>query len=149
MNKAILIGNLTRDPEQRMTNGGVAVCTVSIAVQRRFANQQGERQADFFNIVTWRALAENCGKYLRKGSKVGVSGPIQNRSYEAQDGTKRYVTEIIAEEVEFLDRAPQTGGSDYRSSEPRSAAPRQQMHAVPFGEESAFGDAVEDDMLPF
>ena len=80
MNRAILIGNLTRDPDVRMTNGGISVCTFSIAVQRRFPNQQGERQADFFNIVCWRALAENCGKYLKKGSKVCATGPIQNRS---------------------------------------------------------------------
>ena len=99
MNRATLIGNLTRDPDLRMTNGGVSVCTFSIAVQRRFANQQGERPADFFNIVCWRGLADNCGKYLHKGSKVGVHGSIQNRRYEAQDGTKRYVTEIIADEV--------------------------------------------------
>ena len=99
-----------------MTNGGVSVCTFSIAVQRRFANQQGERPADFFNIVCWRGLADNCGKYLHKGSKVGVHGSIQNRSYEAQDGTKRYVTEIIADEVEFLERAGQNADRGHQSA---------------------------------
>ena len=142
MNRATLIGNLTRDPEVRMTNGGISVCTFSVAVQRRFANQQGERQADFFNIVAWRALADNCGRYLKKGSKVFVAGPLQNRTYEAQDGSKRYVTEIIADEVEFLDRAP---GS--QSNEPRSDAPP--IHAEPFGSASGFGDAIEDEELPF
>ena len=141
MNRAILIGNLTRDPDVRMTNGGISVCTFSIAVQRRFPNQQGERQADFFNIVCWRALAENCGKYLKKGSKVCATGPIQNRSYEANDGTKRYVTEIVAEEVEFLDRPGQNNG------EPRSQAP--QASAPSFGSASGFGEAVDDDELPF
>ncbi len=106
MNKAILIGNLTRDPEARQTPSGVSVCSFSIAVNRRFANAQGERQADFFTIVTWRGLADNCARYLKKGSKVAVCGAIQNRTYDAQDGTKRYITEIIAEDVQFLDRAP-------------------------------------------
>ena len=77
MNKAALIGNITRDPDQRVTGSGVAVCTFTVAVQRRFANAAGERQADFIPVVCWRGLAENCGKYLRKGSKVGVIGSIR------------------------------------------------------------------------
>ena len=140
MNRATLIGNLTRDPDLRMTNGGVSVCTFSIAVQRRFANQQGERPADFFNIVCWRGLADNCGKYLHKGSKVGVHGSIQNRSYEAQDGTKRYVTEIIADEVEFLERAGQNADRGHQVPPPPEPA---------FGNSGlGFGDTVEDDELP-
>lgn len=102
MNKVILIGNLTRDPELNTTPSGVSVCKFSIAVQRRFVNSEGEREADFINIVAWRGLGENCHKYLRKGSKAAVVGNIQTRSYEADDGTKRYVTEIVAEEVEFV-----------------------------------------------
>lgn len=102
MNKVTLIGNLTKDPEQTTTNSGVNVTRFSIAVQRRFENAEGERIADFFNIVAWRGLGDNCFKYLKKGSKVAVLGEIQNRNYEAQDGTKRYVTEIIASEVEFV-----------------------------------------------
>ena len=102
MNSIFLIGNLTRDPDLRRTGSGTAVCTFSIAVQRRFADAQGQRPADFFNIVAWRALAENCGEYLQKGSKVAVRGALQNRSYQAQDGSKRSVTEIIADEVVFL-----------------------------------------------
>jgi single-strand DNA-binding protein len=142
LNRATLIGNLTRDPEVRMTNGGISVCTFSVAVQRRFANAQGERQADFFNVVAWRALADNCGRYLKKGSKVFVAGPLQNRTYEAQDGNKRYVTEIVADEVEFLDRAPGT-----QSGEPRADTPS--VHSEPFGSASGFGDAIEDEELPF
>lgn len=103
MNRVTMIGRLTRDPEQRQTYSGVAVCTFNIAVQRRFTDQNGNKLADFFNIVTWRGLAENCGKYLSKGSRVGVHGNLQTRSYEVDDGTKRTVTEIIAEEVEFLE----------------------------------------------
>jgi len=102
MNKAFLIGNLTRDPELTQTTNGIAVCRFSIAVQREFMNSEGERDADFFNIVAWRNTAENCNKYLKKGSKVAVMGTIQNRSYDAQDGTKRYVTEIVADKVEFV-----------------------------------------------
>jgi single-strand DNA-binding protein len=102
MNKIIIIGNLTKDPEARATTSGISVCSFTVAVQRRFANQQGERGADFIPVVVWRAQADNCAKYLSKGSKVAVSGSIQTRNYEAQDGTKRYVTEIIADEVEFL-----------------------------------------------
>ncbi len=140
MNRATLIGNLTRDPELRMTQNGVSVCTFSIAVQRRFANQQGERPADFFNIVCWRGLADNCGKYLKKGSKVGVCGSIQNRTYEAQDGTKRYITEIIADEVEFLERV---GQNAERNAPGPAAEPSFDQHAL------GFGDTVEDDELPF
>ena len=102
MNKVFLIGNLTRDPEVTNTNTGIPVCRMSIAVGRNFRNTEGEREVDYFNIVVWRTLGENCGKYLRKGSKVAVCGNIQNRSFEGQDGTKRYFTEIVAEDIEFL-----------------------------------------------
>ena len=100
MNKVILIGNLTRDPELSETPSGVAVCKFSIAVNK--STSDGERTADYFNIVTWRGQAENCGKYLAKGRKVAIVGTLQNRSYEDKDGNKRTVTEIVANEVEFL-----------------------------------------------
>ena len=102
MNKVILIGNLTKDPEITTTTNGVSVCRFSIAVSRRFANADGNRDTDFLNIVVWRGLADNCHKFLKKGSKVGVVGSLQTRSYDATDGSKRYVTEIVADEVEFL-----------------------------------------------
>lgn len=141
MNKAIVIGNITRDPDVRMTGSGISVCTFTVAVQRRFANQNGERQADFIPVVCWRGLAENCGKYLKKGSKVGVCGSIQTRNYEAQDGTKRYVTEIIADEVEFLERAGQNADRGHQAPPPPEPA---------FGNSGlGFGDTVEDDELPF
>lgn len=104
MNKAMLIGNLTRDPDLRTTPSGTSVCNFTLAVSRRFSNQQGEREADFIPIVVWRTQAENCAKYLRKGSQVAISGSIQTRNYEAQDGSRRYVTEIVADEVKFLSR---------------------------------------------
>jgi len=114
MNKAILVGNLTRDPELSTIPNGTAVCKFAIAVNRRFADAEGNRQTDFFNIVAWRALGENCGKYLKKGSKVGIVGQIQIRNYE-QDGVKKFFTEIIADEVEFLSPKGGESGGDLRS----------------------------------
>ncbi len=102
MNKVILIGNLTKDPEISTTTNGVSVCRFALAVTRRYTNSSGEREADFINIVVWRALAENCHKFLRKGSKAAVIGSLQSRAYDAPDGSKRYVTEVVAEEVEFI-----------------------------------------------
>ena len=105
MNKCFLLGNLTKDPEVASTSTGIAVTKFTIACNRNYTNANGEREADFLNIVTWRGLAENCGKYLSKGSKVAVTGVITTRSYEADDGSKRYVTEIVADEVEFIKTA--------------------------------------------
>ena len=102
MNKVILIGNLTRDPELTETPSGVAVCKFSIAVSRDYTNANGEKETDFFNITVWRGKAENCHKYLNKGNKVGIVGSLQNRSYKDKDGVKRTVTDIVAEDVEFL-----------------------------------------------
>jgi len=130
MNKVILIGNLTRDPELKQTNNGTNVCTFSIAVNRRFAGADGTRQVDFFTIVAWRQLGENCHKFLKKGSKVGICGEVQTRSYEAQDGGKRYVTEINADEVEFLSPKGE-GGSMGGAGDNGGMVP------------------VEDDNLPF
>ena len=102
MNKVLLIGNLTRDPELVTTNNGISLCKFGLAVQRRFTSSDGEKDVDFFNIVVWRGPAENCYKYLKKGSKVGISGSIQTRTYDKQDGTKGFSIDIIADEVEFL-----------------------------------------------
>ena len=102
MNKVYLIGNLTRDPEVSETTGGVPYCRFSIAVNRNFTNADGNREADFFNIIVWRGQAEPCGRFLKKGSKVALVGSLQNRSYEDKDGVKRTVTDIVASEVEFL-----------------------------------------------
>ena len=102
MNKAILTGNLTKDPELKTTQSGISVCRFTIAVKRKFKDAQGNQVTDFIPVITWRGIAESCAKYLTKGRKAAVIGEIQTRSYDAQDGTKRYVTEIIASEVEFL-----------------------------------------------
>ncbi len=145
MNKAILIGNLANDPESRTTQSGIAQCSFRLAVQRRFANQNGVREADFIPIVCWRQTAELCSRYLSKGRKVAVEGSIQTRSYDAQDGTKRYVTEIIADNVEFLgSRDDGARGGDYSAPAPAAApAPRAAAPA-----NTGFTE-VDDDELPF
>ena len=112
MNHCILIGNLTKDPELKTTPSGVPVCAFSIAVNRPHKGADGNREVDFFNIITWRGLAENCAKYLTKGKKAAVSGEIQNRSYEDKDGNKRYVTEIVAQDVEFLSASSDASEND-------------------------------------
>lgn len=102
MNKVILIGNLVRDVELSTTQGGTSVAKFALAVNRNFTNADGERVADYPNIIAWRDLADRCAQYLSKGKKVCVVGMLQTRNYEASDGTKRYVTEVVASEVEFL-----------------------------------------------
>ena len=102
MNRAIIIGRLTKNPESRTTSSGIASTTFTVAVSRPFTSQNGEREADFLNCVAWRKQAENIAKYCTKGSQVAVEGRIQTRTYDAQDGSKRYVTEIIADNVTFL-----------------------------------------------
>lgn len=102
MNKVFLIGNLTKNPELNKTIKNVTVCNFSIAVNRDYTDADGNRETDFFNIIVWKNKAENCVKYLKKGSKVAIVGNLQNRSYEDKDGIKRYVTDIVANEVDFL-----------------------------------------------
>ena len=116
MNRVILIGNLTRDPELKTTPNGVSVCQFSIAVGRRYTDKSGEKQTDYFNIVAWRSLGENCGKYLAKGRKVGVVGELQTRSYE-KNGVKHYITEIVADDVEFLTPRDVTNKQDESEAE--------------------------------
>ena len=130
-----MIGNLANDPESSTTQSGIAKCTFRLGVQRKYANQQGQREADFLPIVCWRQTAENCARYLSKGRKVAVEGTIQTRSYDAQDGTKRFVTEIIAESVEFL------GGGNNQQQAPANAP------AAP-ASNGGFTE-VDDDELPF
>lgn len=101
MNQIILIGRLTKDPELKYTSSGIAVCSFTLAVNRPFA-KEGEQTADFITIQTWRKLAENCAKYLSKGRQVGVNGRLQIRTYDGNDGERHWVTEVVAENVEFL-----------------------------------------------
>lgn len=130
MNSVMLIGNLSKDVELRQTNSGKSVAMFSLAVQRQFKTE-GQPDADFFNIVVWGAVGENCAKYLSKGKKVAIRGSIQNRTYEAQDGSKRSITEINATEVEFL--SP-------KATEGVEASQK------PYG---AHTEAVNDDDVPF
>ena len=137
MNKVYLIGNLTRDPELSETPNGIALCRFSIAVNRNYSGSDGERQTDFFNIIVWRTQAENCGRYLKKGSKVAIVGSLQNRQYEDKDGNKRQVTDIIANEVEFLSVRAQGEGMDIEMAEPIRRSDRPAL------------EPVNEDDLPF
>lgn len=160
MNNVSLIGNLARNPEVKHTSTDKTLCTFTVAVSREF-KREGEQQADFFNVVCWGPQAESCGQYLYKGSKVGVVGSLQTRSYEAKDGTKRYVTEINARHVDFLTPRTNTqaatqngsyatytpsGGATEQSYQPSFAAP---------GAAEAMGHGLypagpgEEDDLPF
>ena len=134
MNKVLLVGNLTKDPELTTTTNGISVCRFSIAVSRRYVGASGERETDFINIVVWRGQAENCHKYLKKGSKCGIVGTLQTRSYDAQDGSKRYVTEVVADEVKFISTNRNQDGTS------REDAPAEDVTEL---------KPIDDDSLPF
>ena len=142
MNKVILAGRLARDPEVRYTQSGKAVASFSLAVNRRFGrNSSNDQQptADFIPIVAWEKLAEICGNNLIKGSQILVEGRMQVRSYDAQDGSKRYVTEVVANEIEFMGAKPQR--------EAGQAAPAAQ--AAPADGAASFGPSIPDEEIPF
>ena len=159
MNKVFLIGRLTRDPELRYTGSNTAVASFTIAVNRTFTNQQGEREADFINIVVWRKQAENVKNYLSQGSQVAIDGRIQTRSYDDNNGQKRYVTEVVADNVEFLGSKNSSNNSnnmnDSGNKEPTpydfgdAKEPKgTDIDNNPFAD---FGSSIEisDDELPF
>ena len=128
MNRVVLVGRLTKDPDLRYTPNGVPVATFTLAVNRTFTNQQGEKETDFINCVVWRRPAENVANFLKKGSLAGVDGRIQTRNYEGQDGKRVYVTEVSAESVQFLEPKNSSGG---RSDSDQFGAPREQK--APYG----------------
>ena len=138
-NKVILVGNLTADPELKKTPSGVSVTSFSIAVNRRFTKQGEQPQTDFINIVAWRQNAEFICKYFKKGNAICVCGSIQTRSYDAADGSKRYVTEVVADEATFVEKKNEKG-EEYRSmpysSDKVDDAPK-------------FEEIAEDGDLPF
>lgn len=140
MNKVFLIGNLTRDPELSETPNGISLCRFGIAVNRNYSGSDGERQVDFFNITVWRTQAENCGRYLKKGSKVAVFGSLQSRTYEDKEGVKRTVTDIVANEVEFL---TSRSSSDAQDDEARQSAP------APAHKKAELEVMADDETLPF
>ena len=135
MNKVILIGRLTKSPELRYTTNGSPVSGFTLAVNRR-KNKEGESAADFIPIVVWGSMGENCSKYLNKGSQAAISGRIQTRNYAAKDGTKIYVTEVVAEEVQFLDSGRKN----------RDNSPSQDDYGIP---PEDFHPIEDDDDLPF
>ena len=139
MNKVILIGNLANDPESRTTQNGIAQCSFRLAVQRRFKGANGERETDFLPVVCWRQTAEFAQRYLAKGRKVAVEGSIQTRSYAAQDSSKRYVTEIIADSVEAV--GGREDGAQNAQNERSTQKPAQNR-------QDEFTE-VDDDELPF
>ena len=161
MDKALLIGRLTRDPELRSTSTGRSVCQFSIAVNRNFTNANGEREADFINCVVWDKQAENLVKYQKRGNQIAVDGRIQTRNYEDKDGKRVYVTEILANNISFLDsKGTNTSSNDFNSlpEPPRedsvsSSSNMNNMETVSVDKDpfEAFGDSIEisDNDLPF
>lgn len=122
MQKITIIGNLTHNPETRTTQSGVSVCSFTVAVNRRFANQDGEKQTDFFRVNAWRGLADNCAKYLAKGRKVAVVGELQARMYDGKDGEKRMSLDVQADEVEFLTPKSQAEQPEQSEQQPNADA---------------------------
>ena len=151
MNQAILIGRLTADPEVRTTGSGIVYARFSLAVDRRYRDANGNKQTDFINVVAWRKTGELCGQYLSKGRQCCVVGEIQTRSYDGQDGIKRYVTEVIANEVEFLGGSRRDGVAD------SSSAPENNVDTGAEASNTTAGTSVipngfkevTDDELPF
>lgn len=138
MNKWSGAGRLTKDPEVRYTQSGKAVCGFTVACNRRHAKDSNQPTADFVSCVAWEKTAEIIGQYCHKGSKVAVEGPIQTRSYEAQDGSKRYVTEVVVRDIEFMGDKKDGGGSGHGQQPAPSGAASQ------FG-----GQAVSEEEIPF
>ncbi|MDQ0158372.1 single-stranded DNA-binding protein [Alkalibacillus salilacus] len=161
LNRTVLVGRLTKDPELRYTANGVAVANFTLAVNRPFSNQQGEREADFINCVIWRKQAENLASYMGKGSMVGVDGRIQTRSFDNQEGKRIFMTEVVAESVQFLEsrnsnqgkQGGQPGNTSNQAQQSNQGGyqPQQQSQSK---EQNPFEDSGEpvdlsDDDLPF
>ena len=142
INRVILVGRLTKNPEYRQTPNGVSVATFTLAVNRPFTNSQGEREADFINVVVFRRQAENVNNYLSKGSLAGVDGRIQSRNYENNEGRRVFVTEVVADSVQFMD----SKGSNQQNNQ------SQQQGQAPAGNNPFANDDnanIDDDDLPF
>ncbi|MDE5896807.1 MAG: single-stranded DNA-binding protein [Clostridia bacterium] len=142
MNKVFLIGNLTRDPELTETSGGVSVCHFAIAVNRSYTSSDGERQTDFFNVTAWRGLAENVSRFTKKGSKVAVSGSVQIRNYEDNQGVRRTAVDVIAQDVEFLTQRNSSGDDFYD-------APASDKPSAPAKRKPALESFDDDGDIPF
>ena len=140
LNQVVLIGNLTRDPELRYTPDGTPVTSFTIAVNRPFVNRQGEREADFVPIVVWKKQAETCSEYLMKGSQVAIEGRLQVRNYEDKDGIRKWVTEVVARRVDFLQRLKKQFTSKISEEETQNEIDR-----VPLVEEEKGNDTPSDE----
>ncbi|MBI4857736.1 MAG: single-stranded DNA-binding protein [Acetobacterium woodii] len=147
MNKVILVGRLTRDPEVKNTTTGKAVATFTLAVDRRFKNKDGQKEADFVPIVVWGKQAEFAGQYLAKGSQIGVSGRLQVRSYDAQDGQRRYVTEVVADEINFLSSSRKDSTSGFQQASAPRSDNNNNMSVMGLDED--FHLMADDDDIPF
>ena len=143
LNRVVLVGRLVRDPELRYTGSGVAVANINIACNRPFKNQQGEQETDFINCVVWRKPAENLANYMKKGNQIGVDGRVQTRSYEGQDGKMVYVTEILAESIQFLESkgSLQSGNTGQFQQQAPQQQPNLQNQGQPVD--------IQDSDLPF
>ena len=130
MNKVQLVGRLTKDPEMKLTSNQTQYCNFTIAVDRRFKDANGQRQTDFINCVAWKQTAVFIQKYFGKGSRIGIAGSIQTRNYEDQDGQKHFITEVLAEEAEFVDSASK---ADATQQAEQPAEPQAQAEAEPTG----------------
>ena len=135
MNKCSIIGRLTKDPEVRKTNSGLSVCSITVAVDRKFKNANGERDTDFIPVVAWRQVADIIGTYFHKGSRIGITGSIQTRSFDGNNG-KVFVTEVLAEEIDFLDK------KEVQDEEIRPVPPMPKVEPLESAENT-------DDQLPF
>lgn len=159
INRVVLVGRLTKDPELRYTPNGIASTRFTVAVNRTFSNQQGEREADFISCVAWRKQAENLANFMRKGSLIGVEGRIQTGSYEGQDGKRVYTTDVVADSVQFLESrnanasgapAPQYSGQTYGSNQPSygGGQPQQSFGGSMPGQGSFGNDAAYQQNQP-
>ena len=145
INRVVLTGRLTKEVDLRYTPNGVPVATFTLAVNRTFSNQQGEKETDFINIVVWRKQAENAANYLKKGNLAGIDGRIQTRNYEGQDGKRVFVTEILAESVQFLEPKGNQGQGNTNTSGSNSNAGKGDSDPFSGGTTVQF----DDSSLPF
>lgn len=149
LNRVVLVGRLTRDPDLRYTPAGHAVANFNIACNRPFKNEQGEQQADFINCVAWRKQAENLANFMKKGQQIGVDGRIQTRTFEDKDGKTVYVTEVLAESIQFLE--PKGSNSDKQQNTNSYQQNNQQYQQAPQNQVAEAGEEIniEDSDLPF
>ena len=147
MNSVCLVGRMTKDAELKYTGNNIAVASFSLAVNRNFKDANGEREADFINCVIWRQQAENLANWAKKGALIGITGRIQTRSYENQQGQRVYVTEVVAENFQMLESRAAREGGNANNSYSQQQGPNFARKSGPYGNSSPMD--ISDDMLPF